>query len=306
MSLTKDVNNKIVETVPQNADRWYRTGVLEDIDFAVCDMSDALKQLRFSITPIPSGKTITVQGNSSQSGDIVVTWPATSGTLYTGGTAIETRVTTLEDKYVRTTRFASISSGTSGTVSLPASSTVVLDDFGGTTDAVISAISGGEPTFTPAFDSTGNVVAATFDGSGNYTLASVPTSYPVVILYRVRQKLKDFDSTSSDIVGIPNNSTATPLLRFKRTPTATSYTVLSTDELVAITSTAAARTMTVSPSVLVTGQAVWFKDESLACSVNNITITPSSGTIDGLSTYVMNIDGEMVGLYTDGTNCFVI
>lgn len=106
-------------------------------------------------------------------------------------------------KQIRTTRFATISSGTSGSVLLPGASTVVLDDFGGTVDAVISAMSGGRPTYEAVYDGSSTIVSATFDSSGNYTLSASPTSYPVAILYRVQQALKDFDDTSSDIVGGP-------------------------------------------------------------------------------------------------------
>lgn len=113
------------------------------------------------------------------------------------------QIQNLEDKNVRTTRFAIISSGTSGTVSLPLNSTVVLDDFGGTTDAVISQVSGGRPTYTSALDGSGNPVATSFDSSGNYVLTSSPSSYPIAIIYRVQQKLKNFDSTNTNIVGGP-------------------------------------------------------------------------------------------------------
>jgi hypothetical protein len=120
------------------------------------------------------------------------------------GTA-QTLFNTLGDKDVRTTRFASIGAGTGGTVgSLPAISTVVLNDFGGTVDAVISTISGGRPTLEAAKTTGGEIIATTFDSLGNYVLTGVPSAYPVAIIYRVKQKLSDFDSTSSDIMGIPD------------------------------------------------------------------------------------------------------
>lgn len=105
------------------------------------------------------------------------------------------------NKYVRTTRFEIISSGTSGTVTLPPDSTVVLDDFGGTTDAVISKVSSSRPTFEAAVTSGGSIVATTFDSSGNFTLTGTPDSYPVVIIYRVQQFYNNFDDTSSNIIG---------------------------------------------------------------------------------------------------------
>lgn len=104
-------------------------------------------------------------------------------------------------KGVRSTRFISIGAGTSGTLTLPSSSTVVLDDFGGTVDAVVLQISGGKPLALPALTAAGVVVATTFDASGNWAFSGTPVSYPVAIVYRVKQSLTDFDSTSADIWG---------------------------------------------------------------------------------------------------------
>lgn len=125
------------------------------------------------------------------------------GVWSSGGGSVEGRISNLEGKNVRTTRFASIGSGTGGTVTLPPNATVVLDDFGGTVDAVVTQVSGGRPLFTAAVTSGGAVVAAAFDASGNYSLSGTPSAYPVALIYRVTQALEDFDSGSSDIVGPP-------------------------------------------------------------------------------------------------------
>ena len=109
--------------------------------------------------------------------------------------------TSIGNKYVRTTRFASIGAGTGGAVALPPNSTVVLDDFGGGVDAVITTISAGYPTFSHAFTAAGAIVTTSFDAGGNYTLSGAPSAYPVALIYRVRQTLSDFDSTSTDIIG---------------------------------------------------------------------------------------------------------
>lgn len=112
----------------------------------------------------------------------------------------------LGENYVRTTRFALIGSGTSGTVTIPGNAEVVEDDFGGLTDAVISGVTSSKPNYTEALTAGLVVVATSFDTSGNYTLTGAPSSYPVAIIYRVRTKLKYFDSQSSDIIGIPTLS----------------------------------------------------------------------------------------------------
>ena len=113
----------------------------------------------------------------------------------------------LGDKYVRSTRFATISSGTSGSVTLPPNSQVVLDDFGGTTDAIITTEQGGKPTFESATTSAGAIIATTFDSAGNYVLSGTPSAYPVAIVYRVQQQLKFFDSTASNILGMSQLAT---------------------------------------------------------------------------------------------------
>lgn len=121
--------------------------------------------------------------------------------------------TLLRGKYVRTTRFASIGASTSGTITLPASSEVVLDDFGGTTDAIVAQISGGRPTLQPALTASGEIVATSFNSSGDWVLTGTPSAYPVAIIYRVRQTFENFDSTSSDICGIADYEGTTTLIQ---------------------------------------------------------------------------------------------
>lgn len=139
-----------------------------------------------------------VQSVNGQQGNVVLT--ANDVGADPSGTA-QTLFDLLGDKYVRTTRYQIISSGTSGTVTLPANSQVVLDDFGGTTDAVVTTVSGGFPTISPAKAANGVVIATSFDSVGNWSLTGIPTGYPIAVVYRVRQRLEDFDSAASNIWG---------------------------------------------------------------------------------------------------------
>jgi hypothetical protein len=104
-------------------------------------------------------------------------------------------------KYIETNRFEIIGSGTSGTVSLPTNSTVMLDRFGGTVDAVTSEVSSSTPTYVSAKTAGGVPIAATFNSSGNWSLSGTPSSYPIAIIYRVKQMLANFDSEATNIVG---------------------------------------------------------------------------------------------------------
>lgn len=124
------------------------------------------------------------------------------------------RLLNLEDKYVRSARFESIGSGTSGSVTLPALSSVVLNSFGGTVDALVSTIDSGNPTFLSAYTAGGSVITATFNSSGGYSLSGVPSAYPVALIYRVRQTLKNFDSTSPNIIDIDFLQTSPTAISF--------------------------------------------------------------------------------------------
>lgn len=141
----------------------------------------------------------------TNTGSAAYSYASQAYTLAEAGTNIGslayTVATALGEKYVRTTRFASIGAGTSGAVTLPANAIVVLDDFGGGVDAVVTTISVGRPTFSHAFTVTGDLVTTSFDAGGNYSFSAAPSAYPVALVYRVRQKLSEFDSTSSDIIG---------------------------------------------------------------------------------------------------------
>ena len=110
------------------------------------------------------------------------------------------RLTTVENTYVRVTRFASVSNNT-GTVSIPASNTVVLDDFGGALDAVVSTLASGRPTFESPRTAGGDIVSTTFNASGDYVLSGTPSATPAAIIYRTRVQFKNFNASDADIVG---------------------------------------------------------------------------------------------------------
>jgi len=107
----------------------------------------------------------------------------------------EGRLTTLEDKYVRCLWFESVNSGTSGTVSPPTESTILLDQWAAGVDALASKVSGGVPTLQSPQTAEGVTVTASLDVAGNYSLSGVPSAYPVAVIYAYKVKLKDLDNT---------------------------------------------------------------------------------------------------------------
>lgn len=87
----------------------------------------------------------------------------------------------------------------------------------------------------------------------------------------------------------------------KRTATATSYSVVTTDSTIAITSTAAPRTITLPSSGLTAGQVFTVKDESGGAGTNNITIDGNGALIDGASTVILDVGFGSVSVYWDGS-----
>lgn len=95
--------------------------------------------------------------------------------------------------------------------------------------------------------------------------------------------------------GFDQNYTATPI----------SYQVLVTDYIVGVTSTAAARTITMPNTGMTVGQSWTIKDESGAAVVNNITVSGNGANIDGAASYPINTNYGSITLYWNGTNFFI-
>ncbi len=102
------------------------------------------------------------------------------------------------------------------------------------------------------------------------------------------------------------NLTLTGGLKVKRTATAAAYTVLVTDYIVGVTSTSAARTITLPAAATATvGKTYIVKDESGAAATNNITVQGNAAEIiEGSNTKVINTNYGVLRLYTDGTSWF--
>jgi hypothetical protein len=92
----------------------------------------------------------------------------------------------------------------------------------------------------------------------------------------------------------------------KRTGTATSYSTATTDIYIGVTSTAAARTITMFNSGRVTGMVFIIKDESGGAGTNNITIDGNGANIDGESSVVINKNYGCVAIYWNSTSWSVL
>lgn len=102
---------------------------------------------------------------------------------------------------IKATYFATISSGTtSGTITKPAgtNATLIMDEWGTDTDAILSTMENGKPTFESPRDASGNIITTTFDTSGNYTFSGTPSpAADHALIYVYTAPLSDFLSSES-------------------------------------------------------------------------------------------------------------
>ena len=91
------------------------------------------------------------------------------------------------------------------------------------------------------------------------------------------------------------------------TVVAASYTVDSgaTADCTILLNRAGAIAITGSVAMMAKGRRTTFKDISGAANTNNITITPASGTLEGLATYVLATNMGHVTFEGDGTNAWI-
>ena len=78
-------------------------------------------------------------------------------------------------------------------------------------------------------------------------------------------------------------------------------TVTTSDYIICVNKTSGAATTVNLPSSPATGDIYIVKDCKGDASTNNITLTPSSGNIDGAASFVINVSRQSVGTFWDGT-----
>lgn len=88
------------------------------------------------------------------------------------------------------------------------------------------------------------------------------------------------------------------------TSTSSSYTMLATDAIVLVNATGGNRVVTVNNGSTYTSRIRAVKKTDT--SANTVTITPSSGTIDGAATFVVTNNQDGVLFTSDGTDLHII
>ncbi len=117
-----------------------------------------------------------------------------------------------------------------------------------------------------------------------------------------------YGSTNAAQVSLATTSALVSDLSY-RTATATDYTALFTDDVIAVTSTASARIVTLPAPSAVPGHTYIVKDESGGAATHNITVKSASGNIDataGSTGVAISANYGVTRIYSNGTNYFTI
>lgn len=114
-----------------------------------------------------------------------------NGTLARGDPTLPARVITLENVLNEYEIYYSVVSGTSGTITYPAGSTLVLGEYAGQNAIVTVLDANGRPIDQAAKTAAGAVITATLGVGGSYTLSGAPSAYPVGLVYQIRCSTKD-------------------------------------------------------------------------------------------------------------------
>jgi len=202
MAIVKNVNNVIVETPISDGDRFIRTGVIREDSFAVCDEIDPIKQIQFNASPLTTNSRLILQAPAA-SGDIVITFPSTSGTLSFAGA---------------TNSFAIIQcdAGTSptadsdtDTLTLTSSDGSVVITGNSTTDTVtltVDATSANTASKIVKRDASGNFVAGSITAEIIDRVVSVSSTHTIASIDQYTTYL--LDSTSAAFtVNLPSAAT---------------------------------------------------------------------------------------------------
>jgi hypothetical protein len=127
-------------------------------------------------------------------------WGTITGTL-ANQTDLDNRFKAIEDDEVIIELFGKIDAGTTGTITKPTSTTILLDRYKDYGDALVTECdSAGRATDNPVFTAGGAVVSTTFDVSGNWAFSGTPAAYPITIIYCVKVKLKNIDSIPQESI----------------------------------------------------------------------------------------------------------
>ena len=101
------------------------------------------------------------------------------------------RLTILEEQYELVEYYYTVTSGTTGTVSIPTGYTIEMDRFTNGIDAIVAKEgTDSRPTDEAVYTSLGVIISTTLAANGNYVFSGIPSGYNVCIVYYLKGQRK--------------------------------------------------------------------------------------------------------------------
>jgi hypothetical protein len=101
------------------------------------------------------------------------------------------RLTILEEQYELVEYYYTVTSGTTGTVSIPTGYTIEMDRFTNGIDAIVAKEgTDGKPTDEAVYTSLGVIISTTLAANGAYVFSGIPSGYNVCIVYYLKGQRK--------------------------------------------------------------------------------------------------------------------
>lgn len=107
------------------------------------------------------------------------------------------RIQNLENATLKIAYYTEIN-GTSGTITKPTGSTILLNQLAGGADALVSTINGTITGDSPKTSGNALVDVSSFNSSGDFVLTGTPSAYPVGLIYWVSIAAKDMSNLDVD------------------------------------------------------------------------------------------------------------
>lgn len=107
------------------------------------------------------------------------------------------RIENLENATLKIAYYTEIN-GTSGTITKPTGSTILLNQLAGGADALVSTINGTITGDSPKTSGNTLVDVSSFNSDGDFVLTGTPSAYPVGLIYWISIPLSDYSNLNID------------------------------------------------------------------------------------------------------------
>ncbi len=164
----------------------------------------------------------------------------------------------------------------------------------------------GRPTTDFAVNSSGNVGVGVQNGAARFNVYGQTASVVGAIIRGAASQTANLTEWQNSTGTVLASISSAGAFNFRRTATAANVSSAG-ETIIGVTSTAAARTITLSTADMVTGRVVFIKDESGGADTNNITIdTQGAELIDGAASIAITVNYGVARLYSDGSNWYTL